>query len=60
MEGINASLHLYEREARGISVVQIPSDGAEREGSIMDVALLQQSFAEVEPQKEAFAEVWRW
>lgn len=52
------ALHLYEREARGISVVHSASDGAEKEGSIMDVALLQQSFAEIEPQKEAFAEAF--
>jgi hemoglobin-like flavoprotein len=54
----HVSLHRYEREAQGISVAQIPSDGAEREGSIMDLALLQQSFSEVEPQKEAFAEAF--
>ena len=39
-------------------MVQVPSDAAEKEGSIMDVALLQKSYAEVEPQKEAFAEAF--
>ncbi len=36
-------------------MVKVPSDATEKEGIIMDVALLQQSYAEVEPQKEAFA-----
>ena len=38
--------------------MQDSSDVAEKEENIMDVTLLQQSYAEVEPQKEAFAEAF--
>ena len=44
------------REVRGSSTIQNPEMG--RKGYVMNVALLQQSFAEVKSQQEAFAEAF--